>query len=63
LSNVALHGMEQHLKQWIVTKPNYYKRRGTVAKQRALTVVRYADGFEETESTQAKKLLLRFRRN
>jgi RNA-directed DNA polymerase len=37
--------MEQVLKDWIVTKPNYHKRRGSEAKKRALTVVRYADDF------------------
>jgi RNA-directed DNA polymerase len=45
LANVALHGMEEVLKDWIVTKPNYYQRRGLAAKQRSLTVVRYADDF------------------
>lgn len=45
LANVALHGIENLLKQWITTKPNYYKKKSTIAKQQALTVVRYADDF------------------
>lgn len=45
LANVALHGMEQVLKQWIVSKPHFYKKKTTLAKQQALTVVRYADDF------------------
>ena len=45
LANVALHGMENVLKQWILSKPSFYKRQTKIAKQRALAVVRYADDF------------------
>ena len=45
LANVALHGMENLLKQWILTKPHFYKRKTTLAKQQALTIIRYADDF------------------
>jgi RNA-directed DNA polymerase len=45
LANVALHGMEHILKQWILTKPHFYKKKTTLAKQQAITVIRYADDF------------------
>lgn len=41
LSNIALHGIIQHLKDWIVTIPA--KNNRVAAKQASLTVVRYAD--------------------
>jgi len=45
LANVALHGMEHTLKQWILTKPPFYKKKTALAKQQAITVIRYADDF------------------
>ena len=45
LANVALHGLENILKEWILTKPHFYKRKSKLQKQRGLTVVRYADDF------------------
>lgn len=45
LANVALHGMENHLKDWICSKPNFMSNRGRNAKRNALTVIRYADDF------------------
>lgn len=41
LSNIALHGLINHLKEWIVTIPA--KNNRTASKQTALTVIRYAD--------------------
>lgn len=44
LANIALHGLEQHLKE-VVTGLPAFEGRGTIVKQKALTVVRYADDF------------------
>lgn len=41
LSNIALHGLIDHLKEWIVTIPAKNNRKA--AKQSALKVIRYAD--------------------
>lgn len=41
LSNIALHGLINHLKDWVVSIPAKNNRKA--AKQTALTVVRYAD--------------------
>jgi RNA-directed DNA polymerase len=41
LSNIALHGLINHLKTWIVTIPA--KNNRTASKQEALKVIRYAD--------------------
>jgi len=41
LSNIALHGIIHHLRDWIVTIPA--KNNRVAAKQASLTVVRYAD--------------------
>lgn len=41
LSNIALHGLINHLKMWITTIPAENNR--TAAKQQALKVIRYAD--------------------
>lgn len=41
LSNIALHGLIDHLKNWVTTIPAKNNRKA--AKQTALTVVRYAD--------------------
>lgn len=47
LANIALHGLENHLKEF-VTKfptPRIGANRGNIAKKKALTIVRYADDF------------------
>lgn len=41
LSNIALHGLINHLKEWVTTIPA--KNNRTTAKQKALTIIRYAD--------------------
>jgi RNA-directed DNA polymerase len=41
LSNIALHGLINHLKSWVTSIPA--KNNRTAAKQAALTVIRYAD--------------------
>jgi RNA-directed DNA polymerase len=41
LSNIALHGIIDHLKNWVVSIPA--KNNRVAAKQSALTVIRYAD--------------------
>jgi len=41
LANIALHGLINHLKEWIVTIPAKNNRKA--AKQSALKVIRYAD--------------------
>lgn len=41
LANIALHGLIDHLKQWVTNIPA--KNNRTAAKQKALTVIRYAD--------------------
>ena len=47
LANVALHGLELHLKQWVCSEPipAGYTNRGKAVRQKALSVVRYADDF------------------
>lgn len=45
LANVALHGMEYHLKKWVCSQPSPSTSRGNAAKQNALAVIRYADDF------------------
>jgi len=48
LANIALHGLENHLKTYVGNlsiKPHPGANRGKVAKQKALTIVRYADDF------------------
>ena len=47
LANVALHGLELHLKQWVGKQPKFerYGGKGVNAKQTALFVVRYANDF------------------
>ena len=54
LANVALHGLENHLKEWICTQPMPagYTNRGKTAKQKALTIVRYADDFVVIHSSK-----------
>lgn len=47
LANIALHGLEEHLKKHVenLGKPHPGANRGTVAKRKALSVIRYADDF------------------
>jgi RNA-directed DNA polymerase len=49
LSNIALHGLEEHLKTYVSSrefpKPHSAAARGTQAKRSALGVIRYADDF------------------
>jgi RNA-directed DNA polymerase len=47
LANIALHGLENHLKEFVTTlpSPRASANRGRIAKQKALTIVRYADDF------------------
>jgi group II intron reverse transcriptase/maturase len=47
LSNVALHGMEMHLKEWIVSKPSFAKsnRYSKDAKRKSIAIIRCADDF------------------
>jgi RNA-directed DNA polymerase len=45
LANIALHGLETHLKQYVETQPKPHPgaNRGVTAKRKALTIVRYTD--------------------
>jgi RNA-directed DNA polymerase len=45
LSNIALHGMENHMKEWICTEPSFNKANKKKAKRQSLAVIRYADNF------------------
>lgn len=48
LANIALHGLENHLKEFVGNipgKPRPGANRGKAAKQKALGIVRYADDF------------------
>jgi RNA-directed DNA polymerase len=47
LANIALHGLENHLKNFVTNlpSPRIGANRGKAAKQKALTIVRYADDF------------------
>lgn len=47
LSNIALHGMENHIKDWIETKPSFAKtnKYSKSNKRKSITVIRYADDF------------------
>lgn len=48
LANIALHGLENHLKKYVgdlPMRPRPTANRGRVAKEKALTIVRYADDF------------------
>ena len=47
LANIALHGMENHLKDWICTKPSFGKtnKYSKDAKRKSLAIIRYADDF------------------
>jgi len=47
LANIALHGLETHLKKYVESQPKPHPgaNRGVIAKRKALTIVRYADDF------------------
>ena len=48
LSNIALHGLENHLKTWIETQEirnNHGRKLGKKGKTTGLSVIRYADDF------------------
>jgi RNA-directed DNA polymerase len=47
LSNIALHGMEDHMKNWICSKPSFAKTNiySKDAKRKSLAIIRYADDF------------------
>jgi group II intron reverse transcriptase/maturase len=47
LANIALHGLENHLKNFVekLPKPHKGANRGSATKQKALTFVRYAHDF------------------
>jgi len=48
LANIALHGLENHLSEFVANlpmKPHPGANRGRVAKKKALGVIRYADDF------------------
>lgn len=48
LANIALHGLENYLKDYVASlpmKPHPGANRGSVAKRKALGIVRYADDF------------------
>lgn len=47
LANIALHGMENHLKEWICSKPSFGKTNKycKTSKRKALAIIRYADDF------------------
>ena len=47
LSNIALHGMEEHMKDWICTKPSFAKtnKYSKIAKRKSLSIIRYVDNF------------------
>lgn len=49
LANIALHGLEEHLKNYVSSrnfpKPHIGASRGTETKRKALGVIRYADDF------------------
>lgn len=47
LANIALHGMENHLKDWICTKPFFGKtnKYNKDAKRKSIAIIRYADDF------------------
>ena len=47
LANVALHGLEEHLKEWVCSQPSPkgYANRGNHMKKKAISIIRYADDF------------------
>lgn len=70
LANIALHGMENHLKDWICTKPSFGKTNtySKNAKRKSLAVIRYADDFviihkEKSIIQEAKEEIAKWLRN
>lgn len=48
LANIALHGLENHLNDFVAKlpiKPHQSSNNGTMAKRKALAIIRYADDF------------------
>lgn len=47
LFNIALHGLEEHMNEWISTKPSFGKinRYCKNTKRKSLTLIRYVDDF------------------
>lgn len=47
LSNIALHGMEKHMKDWICKKPSFAKtnQSSKIAKRKSLSIIRYVADF------------------
>lgn len=70
LVNIALHGMENHLKDWICTKPSFGKTNTYTknAKRKSLAVIRYRDDFviihkEKSIVQEAKEEISKWLRN
>jgi RNA-directed DNA polymerase len=47
LVNITLHGMENHLKDWICTQPSFAKTKeySKNAQRKSIAIIRYADDF------------------
>ncbi|MGK7939550.1 MAG: group II intron reverse transcriptase/maturase [Crocosphaera sp.] len=45
LANIALHGMEEHLKSFAESTPSKYEKEGKRDKRARLGIIRYADDF------------------
>jgi len=47
LFNIALHGMEDHMKNWICSKPSFIKRNkyNNDSKRKSLALIRYVEDF------------------
>lgn len=47
LANIAFHGLENHIKEWICTKPSFAEtnRYGKNARPKSLSLIRYANDF------------------
>jgi len=70
LANIALHGLEDHMKEWICTKPSFANtnRYSKNAKRKSLAVIRYADDFviihkEKSIIQEAKEEIAKWLRN
>jgi len=70
LVNIALHGMENYLKDWICNKPSFGKTNtySENAKRKSLAVLRYAGGFviihkEKSIIQEAKEEIAKWLRN
>lgn len=67
LSNIALHGIENHLLDWICTKPSFWEKNSynKDAKRKSLAFVRYAGNFviihkEKSVIQEVKKEMARW---